>query len=56
MINAGLPETVADDNAKAVALMADGDCDYITDDVPAILGRPARTFDQFAADYAGAFS
>jgi hypothetical protein len=37
-------------NAKAVALFADGDCDYVTDDVPSILGRPARTFEQFATD------
>jgi hypothetical protein len=36
--------------------MADGDCDYVTDDVPSILGRPARRFEQFANDYAGAFS
>jgi len=51
-----LPEAVADDNARAVALMADGDCDYLTDDVPSILGRPARSFEQFATDYATAFS
>jgi uncharacterized protein YbjT (DUF2867 family) len=56
MINVGLPEAVADDNALAVAMMADGDCDYLTDDVPSILGRPARSFEQFATDYAAAFS
>ena len=56
MINVGLPEAIADDNARAVALMADGDCDYTTHDVPTILGRPARSFEQFAADYAAAFS
>jgi uncharacterized protein YbjT (DUF2867 family) len=56
MITAGLPEPIAEDNATAVALMADGDLDYTTDDVPSILGRPARTFEQFAADYAAAFS
>ena len=56
MIDAGLPEAVADDNARAVALMADGDCDYLTDDVPSILGRPARSFEQFASDYATTFS
>ena len=55
MIDVGLPEAVADDNAAAVALMADGDCDYVTDDVPSILGRPARSFERFAADYATAF-
>jgi uncharacterized protein YbjT (DUF2867 family) len=56
MLDPGLPEPIADDNATAVALMADGDCDYLTDDVPSILGRPARSFEQFATDYATAFS
>jgi uncharacterized protein YbjT (DUF2867 family) len=55
MIDVGLPEAVADDNAAAVALMAEGDCDYVTDDIPSILGRPARSFERFAADYATAF-
>jgi uncharacterized protein YbjT (DUF2867 family) len=48
MLDVGLPEPVADDNARAVALMADGDCDYLTDDVPSILGRAARSFEQFS--------
>jgi len=56
MIDAGLPEAVADDNARAVALMAEGDCDYVTDDVPTLLDRPAHSFEQFATDYAAAFS
>jgi uncharacterized protein YbjT (DUF2867 family) len=56
MTDVGLPENVADDNAMAVALMADGDCDFVTDDVPAILGRPARTFEQFVTDHIAAFS
>jgi uncharacterized protein YbjT (DUF2867 family) len=56
MIDVGLPEVVADDNAKALTLFAEGDADYVTEDVPAILGRPARTFEQFATDYATAFS
>jgi hypothetical protein len=43
MIDAGLSETVAQDNAKAVTLMAEGDCDYVTDDVPSLLGRPAAS-------------
>jgi hypothetical protein len=43
-------------NAQAVALFAEGDCDYVTDDVPSILGRPARSFEHFAADYIAAFS
>src|SRR4029079_3523963 len=56
MLDVGLPEAVADDNARAVALMADGDCDYLTDGVPSILGRPARSFEQFATEHAAAFS
>ena len=56
MIAAGVPATVAEDNARALSLFAEGDADYLTDDVPRILGRPARTFEQFVADYASAFS
>ena len=56
MLDVGLPETVAEDNARAVAMMAQGDCDYVTDDVQLLLGRPAHSFAQFAADYAAAFS
>ncbi len=49
MIDVGLPEPVAKDNAAlAVAWMADGDCDYVTDDVRQILGRPAASFERFA--------
>jgi len=56
MLDMGLPENVAEDNARAVALMAEGDCDYVTNDVLTILGRPPQGFEQFAADYAAAFS
>lgn len=56
MVDAGLPEHVAGMNAQAVSLFAQGDSDWVTDDVPAITGRPARTFEQFATDHAPAFS
>ena len=56
MVEIGLPESLAAMNAQAVALFADGDSDYVTADVPSVLGRPARTFEQFATDYAAAFS
>lgn len=56
MIDAGLPENVAEDNARALGLFAQGEADYLTDDVPSILARPARTFERFAADHAAAFS
>ena len=56
MISAGLPEPVAEDNARALALSAGGEADYVTTDVPDILGRPARSFEQFATEYATAFT
>jgi len=56
MLDVGLPENVAEDNANAVALVADGDCAYVTGDVATILGRPPRSFEQFVTDYAAAFS
>jgi uncharacterized protein YbjT (DUF2867 family) len=55
MVDAGLPATVAEDNARALGLFADGDADYTTDDVPTLLGRPARSFQQFVTDYAEAW-
>ena len=56
MIAAGLPPAVAEDNARALGLFAEGEADYVTDDVPTLLGRPARSFRQFAADHAQAFA
>jgi len=56
MIRAGVPEPIAQQNAQAFSLTADGDAAWVTDDVPAVLGRPARSFERFAADHAAAFS
>jgi uncharacterized protein YbjT (DUF2867 family) len=56
MISAGVPEQIAQMNALAFRLNADGDAEWVTQDVPSILSRPARTFRQFAMDYASAFS
>jgi uncharacterized protein YbjT (DUF2867 family) len=56
MIDIGLPESLAAMNAQAVGLFAEGDCDYVSDDVPSILGQPARTFERFAIDHAAVFS
>jgi hypothetical protein len=56
MISAGVPESVAEDNAMALGLFAHGDADYLTEDVASLLDRPARTFEQFATDHAEAFS
>ena len=56
MTDVGVPGHIAEMNAQAVTLFAQGDSDWVTDDVPSILGRPARTFEQFATDHAAAFS
>ena len=55
MVRAGLPEPVAEMNARAFSMIADGDAAWLSEDVPSLLGRPARSFAQFAADYAPAF-
>ncbi|HEX3493474.1 MAG TPA: NmrA family NAD(P)-binding protein [Streptosporangiaceae bacterium] len=56
MISAGVPEQIAQMNALAFRLTADGDAEWVTQDVPSILRRPARTFEDFARDHATAFS
>jgi len=56
MIQAGVPASVAEMNARAGSLNADGDAAWVTDDVQSLVGRPARSFEQFATDYATAFS
>jgi hypothetical protein len=56
MIDAGLPAPIAEMNAQALTLFAEGDSDWISDDVPSLLGRPARSFEQFVVDHAAAFS
>jgi len=56
MIKAGIPEAIAQANAQAFSLTADGDAEWISEDVEAILGRPAHSYQQFVTDYASAFS
>jgi uncharacterized protein YbjT (DUF2867 family) len=56
MISAGVPEQIAQMNAQAFSLVADGDAEWVTEDVPSIIGRSARSFEQFANDFAAAFS
>ena len=56
MIRAGVPAPVAEMNAQAFSLAAEGDAEWVTGDVRSLLGRPARSFEQFAADHAAAFS
>jgi uncharacterized protein YbjT (DUF2867 family) len=56
MIGAGVPAAIAEMNAQAFSLTADGDAAWLSDDVESILGRRPRSYEQFAADYAPAFS
>lgn len=56
MIRAGVPAPIAEMNAQAFSMTAGGDAEWVTDDVGSLLGRPARSFEQFAADYSAAFS
>lgn len=56
MIRAGVPAPTAEMNAQAFSLIAEGDAAWLSRDVPALLHRPARPFEQFAADYATTFS
>jgi uncharacterized protein YbjT (DUF2867 family) len=56
MIRAGVPVPIAEMNAQAFSLIADGDAAWLSEDVASLLGRPARSFEQFATDYAVAFS
>ena len=39
MIRAGVPETIAEMNAQAFSMTAEGDAEWITSDVPSLLGR-----------------
>jgi uncharacterized protein YbjT (DUF2867 family) len=56
MIRAGVPEAIAEMNAQAFSLTAKGDAEWISKDVRTVLGRPAHSYQQFATDYASAFS
>src|SRR3984885_6415709 len=54
MIRAGVPEQIAEMNAQAFSLTASGDAEWVTQDVQSLLGRPARSLEQFTADTAPA--
>lgn len=56
MMSVGVPEPIAAMNAHAVSLIAEGEAAWLSDDVPAILRRQARTFQQFITDHMAAFS
>ena len=56
MVDAGLPAMIAEMNAHAVSLIAEGEAAWLSDDVTTILGRSARSVEQFATDHAAAFA
>ena len=56
MMRAGVPAPIATMNAQAFSLIASGDAEWLSDDVPLLLGRPARSFGRFVKDYASASS
>ncbi len=55
-LRAGLPAVVAEMNTQAFGLIAQGDAEWISDDIANILGRDPRSFEQFARDHANAFT
>jgi uncharacterized protein YbjT (DUF2867 family) len=55
MIAAGVPAPIAEMNAQAFSLIAEGEAAWLSEDIPALLGRPARSYERFAADFAAAF-
>ncbi|MGW0086597.1 NmrA family NAD(P)-binding protein [Streptomyces sp. NPDC003393] len=56
MVSVGVPEPIAAMNAHAVSLIAEGEGAWLSDDVLAVLGRQARTYQQFITDHTAAFS
>jgi len=56
MMRAGVPAPIAEMNAQAFSLIAAGDAAWLSEDAPSLLGRPARSFAQFAADATAVFS
>ena len=55
MIAAGVPAPIAEMNAQAFSLIAEGEAAWLSEDIPTLLGRPARSYQRFATDFAAAF-
>jgi uncharacterized protein YbjT (DUF2867 family) len=55
MIAAGVPAAIAEMNAQAFSLIAEGEAAWLSEDIPTLLGRPARSYQRFATDFAAAF-
>lgn len=56
MSDAGAPPLLVDSLARYYAMVKAGEFDMVTPTVPELLGRPARTFGQWALQNAAAFS
>jgi uncharacterized protein YbjT (DUF2867 family) len=55
MIRAGVPEPVANSNAQAFGLIAEGDAAWLSPDVESLTGRRPRTLRNFVAEHVAAF-
>lgn len=55
MVAAGVPQPVAAQNAQASGPIAEGGAEWLSGDSTNLLGRPARSFRDFIADYRAAF-
>lgn len=56
LAQAGVPAPVADNLARYYAMVKAGEFKMVTSTVADLLGRPARTFQEWATENAGAFS
>ncbi|RPF37306.1 NAD(P)H-binding protein [Streptomyces sp. TLI_185] len=56
LLAAGLGETYADSLMAAARFIQEGGNDVVTEDVAEVLGRPARTYRQWAEDHRDAFA
>ncbi|MGW3123750.1 NAD(P)H-binding protein [Streptomyces sp. NPDC001107] len=56
VLAAGLGETYADSLMAAARFIQEGGNEVVTEDVPEVLGRPARTYRQWAEDHRDAFA
>jgi uncharacterized protein YbjT (DUF2867 family) len=55
MIKAGVPEAVANSNAQAFGLIAEGDAAWLSDDVRSLTGKPPRSLRAFLVDNVKSF-
>lgn len=55
IIGLGMPWWLAHDLVAMSVMVASGGASVVSDSVRQLIGRSARTFDEFAADFAGVF-